>query len=239
MSAFFRRKPTFFPVAITALAVVLCTGLGIWQLYRMEWKAEIKETIASRIGQEAKPLPMTIDDPAVWDYQAVTLSGTFRNDQETYLQAQSANGNFGYQIITPLERADGTTVLVNRGWVPFEMREPSTRTEGIIEGPVTINGIARLGWNHTWIAENFVLDNDPVKKIFFEAELQEMADAHQIDVLPIFVEVDETPVPGGWPKGGQTVVELVDNHLIYAIQWFALAIAGLAIFIIYHRRPEA
>ena len=66
-----------------------------------------------------------------------------------------------------------------------------------------------------------------------------MADAHQIDVLPIFVEVDETPIPGGWPKGGQTVVELVDNHLIYAIQWFALAIAGLAIFVIYHRRPES
>lgn len=237
MTTWFRRKPTFFPTAITVLAVVLCTGLGIWQLYRMEWKAGIIETIEARIGQDPVALPMVIDDPEAWDYTPVIVSGVFRHDQETYLQAQSRNGNFGYQIITPLERPDGTTVLINRGWVPFDMREPDTRApESFIEGPVTINGLVRLPWYQTWIAQNFVLDNDPVKKIFFEGALPEMAAAHQIDVLPVFVDADDTPTPGEWPKGGQTVLELVDNHLVYAIQWFALAIAGLAIFVIYHRR---
>ena len=63
-----------------------------------------------------------------------------------------------------------------------------------------------------------------------------MAAAHGITTLPVFVEADETPNPGGWPKGGQTVIKLSDPHLSYAIQWFCFAITAAVIFDLYHRR---
>ena len=41
--------------------------------------------------------------------------------------------------------------------------------------------------------------------------------------------------PGGWPKGGQTVVTFRNEHLQYAITWFALAAGLLAVYLAYHR----
>jgi surfeit locus 1 family protein len=51
----------------------------------------------------------------------------------------------------------------------------------------------------------------------------------------VIVEVDATPNPGGWPKGGQTIVTLPNDHLQYAITWFLLAAALVVIYFAYHR----
>jgi len=232
------KKPGVFAVLIIALAVIVCSALGVWQMQRREWKHELIETIDARIGAEPVPLPVAIDDPKAWDYRRVTVTGTFDHTKESYLQAQSRHGNFGYQVITPLTRPDGSMVLINRGWVPYEDRDPAARPEGQVEGPVTITGIVRLPWERTAIAKYFGIDNDPVRKIFFDAKLDEMAAAHGISVLPVFVDADGTENPGGFPIGGQTVLKINDPHLSYAIQWFALAITALVIFVLYHRRKD-
>ncbi len=236
--AIFLQRPRPLPVIITAAAVLLCTALGVWQVQRRDWKHDLIATIEAGLEADPVVLPGKIEDPAAWDYRRVTVTGVFRHDQESFLQAQSRNGNFGWQVITPLERLGQSTVLVNRGWVPFDNKDPETRLEGQVTGTVSISGIARLPWRQGWLAREYVFDNDPVTKTFYEAALGEMAAAHDIDVAPIFVDADETLNPGGWPKGGQTVVKLTDNHLSYAIQWFSLAIAGIVIFVLYHRRKD-
>ncbi|MFN3232402.1 MAG: SURF1 family protein [Alphaproteobacteria bacterium] len=235
----FLQRPGAIPILVTAAAVLLCTVLGFWQLQRRDWKHEIIDTIETNMKADPVVLPGEIDDPAAWDYRRVSVTGTFRHDKESYLQAQSRRGNFGWQIITPLLRADGTTVMVNRGWVPYEDRDPSARPEGQVDGVVTVSGIARLPWRQGWIAREYVFDNDPVNKVFYEGALGEMAAAHELDVLPLFVDADDTATSWDWPKGGQTVLKLRDNHLMYAIQWFLLAIAGIVIFVLYHRKKDA
>ena len=42
-------------------------------------------------------------------------------------------------------------------------------------------------------------------------------------------------MPGGWPEGGQTRLELPNNHLQYAITWFLLAGALVVIYLVYVR----
>jgi surfeit locus 1 family protein len=49
--------------------------------------------------------------------------------------------------------------------------------------------------------------------------------------LPFYIDADKMPVPGGWPQGGQTITDLPNNHLQYAITWYALAVALVAIYI--------
>ena len=56
-----------------------------------------------------------------------------------------------------------------------------------------------------------------------------------VDVPPILIEADATPNPGGWPLGGQTRVDFPNDHLQYAITWFGLALALLAVYLLYHR----
>jgi len=48
------------------------------------------------------------------------------------------------------------------------------------------------------------------------------------------VEADARANPGGWPLGGQTRVVFRNEHLQYAITWFALAIGLLGVYIAYH-----
>ena len=149
--------------------------------------------------------------------------------------AYSAAAKQGYQIVTPMVRADGSTVLVNRGWVPTEKRNPETRPESLVSGVVTVSGMARPGWPQNF----FVPDNSPETNTWFWGDLPTMAKAaHAPDALPLFVEADATANPGGLPVGGQSVINLRNDHLEYAITWYALAVGIFAVYFLYHFRPE-
>jgi surfeit locus 1 family protein len=63
-----------------------------------------------------------------------------------------------------------------------------------------------------------------------------MAARHDLaDVLPFWVDAGPAANPGGWPRG-VGAVRLRNDHLQYAITWFALAAALAAIYVLYHRR---
>lgn len=230
------NRPKALPLIITIAAVVLCCVLGVWQLQRMTWKHDLVDRINERTTHAAVPLPSKVANPVDWDYLPVTVTGTFDHTQEVFLVAQSTRGNFGYQVITPLHRADGSIVLVNRGWIPYADRKADARQEAQVEGVVTVSGLARLPWYKTGTAAVFSMEMDPEEKIFFEGGLDEMAALHNLQVVPLFVDAGPEENPGGLPKGGQTVVKLVDNHLAYAFTWFIFATIALIIFVLSHYR---
>lgn len=78
-------------------------------------------------------------------------------------------------------------------------------------------------------------DNDLSKNIFFWKDLAAMTASDGLDpanVLPFFVDADETvKMPGGWPRGGVTQFDLPNNHLQYALTWYGLAGALVAVVI--------
>ena len=49
-------------------------------------------------------------------------------------------------------------------------------------------------------------------------------------LAPFYVEADATPNPGGWPKGGQTRLDIPNNHLQYAMTWFGIAATLVGVF---------
>jgi surfeit locus 1 family protein len=66
-----------------------------------------------------------------------------------------------------------------------------------------------------------------------------MAAAHGLsNVAPFFIDADATPNPGGLPIGGLTVISFPNNHLVYALTWFALAamVAGGFCYLLYDQR---
>ena len=153
---------------------------------------------------------------------------------ERYLYAVS-DGRVGWHVITPLETAAGEMVLIDRGFVPAELRDPSSRAAGQIESVTTVTGIAR-GPDTQRL---FTPDNEPGSNRWFWRDLHSMARSmfqqRLIEVAPFFIEADATPVPGGWPEGGQTRLDIPNNHLQYAITWFLLAAALLVIYGLYLR----
>jgi surfeit locus 1 family protein len=154
------------------------------------------------------------------EYRRVAISGSFLNADETLVQAVTADGP-GFWVMTPLRTSDGATVLVNRGFVPPERRDPATRRAGKITGPVTVTGLLRMSEPKG----GFLRNNDPASGRWYSRDVAAIAAVHGLSqAAPFFIDADATPNPGGIPVGGLTVVRFPNNHLIYALTWFTLAI---------------
>jgi surfeit locus 1 family protein len=227
-------------VGLTALmlaSLALLIGLGVWQLKRLEWK----QGLIAQIEARTKGPPITLEDAVALagqgrdpSYYRVRVDGRFHHAKERYLYAVS-EGRVGWHVITPLETEDGDIVLVDRGFVPDELKDPSARALGQVENVVTVIGIARSPETQTL----FTPDNEPKVNRWFWRDLAGMArsmfPAGTIDVAPFFLEADKSKVPGFWPEGGQTRLEIPNNHLQYAITWFLLGACLLIVYGLYVR----
>ena len=222
---------TLAPTIVTFIVVSILIVLGTWQLLRLEWKTELIASLNQRINLSPVQLADKIDNPEYWRYRPVQVSGVFDHAKEIHIMAYSKLEKQGYLIITPLIRDDGSAVFVSRGWVPMDKKDAATRTQGQIEGRVTITGLARPAWKQGWLVPN----NDLQRNLWFWGDINAMAVfAGQQNYLPIFVEAGQTVNAGGLPIGGQSVTRLSNDHLSYAITWYLLALAGVVIWLIYH-----
>jgi surfeit locus 1 family protein len=227
-------KPAFWPTVFTLPAVLLMLGLGVWQLERLQWKEALIAERTERIAAAPIALPGSDADISDLEYRHLAAQGEFLHDKEMFLGARSMNGNTGYHVITPFKLGDGRIVLVDRGWIPLDRKAADKRAAGNVAGPVALDGVLRLNGRQTW----FVPDNRPDLNFFFWVDLPAMA---KLAGLPdtetrYFVEAGKATNPGGFPIGGQTRINLPNDHLQYAITWFSLAIALAVIYVLYHRQ---
>ena len=221
-------RPRLGPSLAALAALLVLVSLGTWQVERLRWKEAL---IAERDAQLAAPgalLPARADWPA-WDFRRVEVRGAFRHDLEQLFGASGHGGQVGHHVLTPLLRADGSALLVDRGWVPADRYHPATRREGQLEGPVTITGIARYRGEHT--ANWFTPANQPEQGMWFSYDLPALEEALGLTLLPVVVEADDRPNPGGLPIGGMTRTALTNNHLQYAITWYGLALTLVAVYV--------
>jgi surfeit locus 1 family protein len=231
----FRFRPTLWPTLFSVPVFLVMVGLCIWQVQRLHWKEGLIAERESRVAAEAIALPAVGVDPAGLEYRRVRLEGSFLHDKELYLGARSMNGNPGYQILTPFALADGSLVLVDRGWVPIERKMPESRAEGQVAGPQTIEGIVRLPPHQAWMQP----DNEPGKNMWFFVDLPAMAAVAGAQIrTDLYVDAGPAENPGKYPVGGQTRIEMPNDHLQYAITWGLLALALAVIYVLYHLKLE-
>ena len=215
--------------AFAAAALIAAIGLamlGVWQLERRVWKHELVAAVDARIHAP----PVVAPGPDSWKgisakgdaYRRVTATGSFRHDRETLVQAVTDQGP-GYWVLTPLEMR-GFTLLVNRGFVHKDRSDPKTRSAGSVMGPITVTGLLRV----TEPEGAFLRSNDPATGRWFSRDVAAIVKARGLrNAAPYFVDADARPNPGGYPVGGLTVVRFPDNHLVYALTWFALCALSL------------
>ncbi|WP_294338942.1 SURF1 family protein [uncultured Sphingomonas sp.] len=216
-----RRRP--FLALLAALVTAALVGLGVWQLERRAWKLDLIARVEARIHAAPIAFPWRGGDPKDLEYTRVRVTGTFDHDRETLVQALTARGA-GFWVLTPLRTADGT-MLVNRGFVPEDRRDPKSRAAGQVAGPIPVTGLVRLSEP----GGGFLRSNDPAADRWYSRDVAAIAAAKGLGrVAAQFVDADATPNPGGYPIGGLTVVAFRNTHLVYALTWFALA--GLAAF---------
>ncbi|QOZ50449.1 SURF1 family protein [Bradyrhizobium sp. CCBAU 53338] len=216
-------RPSLWLTVLSLTAFVVLIALGVWQVERRAWKLALIDRVEQRVHAPAQPIPA----PASWaavsaasdEYRHVSVSGRFLHDRETLVQAVTEEGP-GYWVLTPLLRVDGTQVLINRGFVPSERRDPSTRKDGNPAGQVEVTGLLRI----TEPKGGFLRDNVPQHNRWYSRDVAAIAAARDLQkVAPFFIDADAGSQVGNGPIGGLTVIRFPNNHLIYALTWFALA----------------
>jgi len=245
-------------------------ALGTWQVQRRAWKLDLIARVEQRVHAPATPAP----GPAQWpnitaaseEYRHVTATGTFLDASQTLVQAVTDFGA-GFWVLTPLRTADGSVVLVNRGFIPADDRG---RVQPAGPAPSsTVTGLLRMSEPHG----AFLRHNNPGANQWYSRDVQAIAAAHGLThVAPYFIDA-EAPQHDGGPSGavgppsaearqsapaealqppssagageptgvlpipGLTVVHFRNSHLVYAITWYTLALMVAIAITLGPRKP--
>jgi surfeit locus 1 family protein len=222
------RSSTLLAVLVVLLAVAAAgfIALGAWQVERLGWK----HALIARVEARIHAVPVAAPGAGEWaglerenaEYRRVQARGRFDPARQVTVAATTELGA-GYWVLTPLRLADGAWLLVNRGFVPPEQR-------GAIDPPggaVQVTGLLRL----TEPGGSLLRENAPAHGRWYSRDVQAIAATLGLEgpVAPYFVDAQSVDgASGGWPRPGLTVVQFPDNHLGYALTWFALAAGSIA-----------
>ena len=236
-----RRRGLVVPALFTLVGLALLIGLGVWQLERKAWKEALIDAIARRMNAPPVPLP----PPQRWatlaaahdEFTRVTFRAALEHDREALVFAGASAfrpdvSGTGYWVFTPARLSDGARVVVNRGFVPEENKDPETREAGLVTGPVEMVGALRWPEHGVW----FTPAGDPARNLWFARDQLVIAAAKGWgNVAPFYLELEGPTPPGGLPAAGKLTVNLPNNHLLYALTWFALAVVLAAVFAAFAR----
>jgi cytochrome oxidase assembly protein ShyY1 len=110
-----------FAALMLALAAVM-VGLGFWQLSRYHERSSVNARINAALRadpvQVSQVLPVGAAPPAGAAWTRVRATGRYDTTHQVLARDRSSDSGVGYEVLTPLVLADGSAVLVDRGWLP-------------------------------------------------------------------------------------------------------------------------
>lgn len=228
-------------LGFAALTLVLCVAFVLasqWQLNRNEQRQVLNAVVEANVGRPPVPVGELLAPPELADlsvaqmeWRAVTATGTYDTDHELLVRNRQLSGaGVGYEVLTPMVTADGTALVVNRGWVPAgatAATRPDVPPPPV--GEVTVTGRVRP-------SETTPPDRaDPPAGQLIAVDVDRMAAQLPYPVYGAWVQVmTEEPAPATAPAR-LPVAEITDGpHLSYAVQWIlfvGVAVVGYVVLI--------
>jgi surfeit locus 1 family protein len=219
----------FLIPGLSTLAMLLVLiGLGTWQIYRLHWKQGVLAQIA--VAEAARPIPLPLNPEP---YTKVSVTGHFAFDQAAQFGAEvrdtKAGSTMGSYQIVPLVRKGGTTILVDRGWIPQKRETPLNDPAG----EVSVVGYVRSAEVRHWYSPT----DDEAARQFYTLDPKTIGAAvGAASVAPFVLIALGASTPEIYPAPGQHLPRPPSNHLSYAITWYGLAVVLGVIFGVWLRK---
>ena len=233
-------RKTLAVAVVAALGIALFVALGTWQVQRRAWKLDLIERIEQRVHAAPVAAPASEEWPQLrgvdQEYRHVRVTGVYIASAQALVQAVTERGP-GHWLLMPLRQTDGSVVWINRGFVPLDGRANGDTSTA----PVTVDGLLRL----TEPGGGFLRHNNAAAERWFSRDVQALSAARGLTrTAPFFIDADAAsqPAPNA-PVGGLTVIAFHNNHLVYAITWYTLALmvaaAAFLVLRVERRGPRA
>jgi cytochrome oxidase assembly protein ShyY1 len=232
----------------TSAMVALFVGLGVWQLQRRVEKHALIAALDERLAAAPAPLPGAADWSKLTadrdEFRRVSFTATYerRLDAMVYSSGSAIRPDIsgpGTWAFIPARLPSGELLAINAGFVPNTMQDRDVQDRAVAQ-LITGKAVAMTGYIRFPEAGGMFTPNaEQAKRLWFARDHLAMAQAlHWGGVAPFYIDL-ETPVPqNGIPKPGPLQVQLRDDHMQYAITWFALAGAVMFAFFVWMRRPR-
>ncbi|MGH2769458.1 MAG: SURF1 family cytochrome oxidase biogenesis protein [Actinomycetota bacterium] len=218
---------------VVIVAVVgSCVSLGFWQLRRLEERRTRNRLTVDRLNLPAVSTQTLLAAPrdtvgSALAYRRAELRGIYDPDQEVSLYGRSLEGRSGTHSLVPLVTADGTALIVDRGWAPLEGKAGSPGRADPPRGEVRVVGIlapsegaSRLGSGRA---------SGPVK-VTARIDLGLLGRELPYPIYPLYVllQDQDPPQPTGLPRPGELPRLSEGPHFSYAMQWFLFGVVAVA-----------
>jgi surfeit locus 1 family protein len=226
------REDRRFPWVLTAsalTAIAVLVGLGVWQLQRLAWKEALLAKIAALGSAPARPLPGVLAQAAPVDFmRASAACAAGPQPAATLYRYAVRDGRIGWRLLGVCHLAAGRYdgIVLDRGVVErlmgatspvAAMFRPAGEVIGVLRSP---GGTPMLGPALMEEGQGFaawrVLDRSSLAQIAGEGGLERPAP------YILAVEHETPPAPGLAPAA--LPGDIPNNHLVYALTWFALAV---------------
>jgi surfeit locus 1 family protein len=228
----------FLPAALTALMLATLLSLGFWQVERLAWKQDLLARIEAR--QNTAPLTLTKKADLAKltkqedEYRRAALVGRFGSQQlfwftqiENKPMGMPRQDAAGYHVLVPFILRDGGALLVDRGFVPARLKDrPDANPSEMQSYDVILRWPDKRG--------RFDNQDRPDEGLVYVRDGAAIGSYWRMDLPIVIGEAAETGKH--WPWGGQTRMQIANNHLQYAGTWFGLAIVLVIISGLWHIR---
>ena len=217
----FLLKPRWIALGLFAVVMsVVCVRLGFWQLDRLQGRKHYNQLYEQGMSATAVPVEQLLkgsNGPLL--YRKASATGTYDDAHEVILYGRSSQHGFpGNHLLTPLRLPDGSAVLVDRGWVPFNDDTPPVAEAAPPTGTVNITGLLAP-------TEPGGSPQQGPTTTFTKVDLAQIGRQLPYRLLPYWMELQQqTPGQPGQLPELPPVPKLTNGpHLGYALQWFAFA----------------
>ena len=174
--------------------------------------------------------PITYSNSIKKNYQRVVSGGYYNFKDQIYLYSLNKKGKPGFDVITPFETTDKETVLVNRGWIPKELKElPEINP---IQHNTKVIGLLRKIYK----ANIFKPDNDIEDNIWFTVNLDDLEKFTGKKFGNFIIYLEDLNIEAPLPR--KITVDVPNNHLKYAITWYSIAISILLYYLYFRKKNE-
>ena len=231
--SFGRRRFAPSP-ALTILLLALCVmfiALGRWQWRRGKLHAAEHEQFERGARQVLALGSKSLTQ--IPDEQRVSLAGTYDAAHQFLLDNMSYRDLDGYQVLTPLERPGGQTVLVDRGWVPFlgsraDLPDISIKSAG----PLTVSGrVGNLPTAGLASGRAPPPAGGPWPRVTSFPSMAQLSSALGRPLEPRVILLDPHDPHGyvrDWHPPGIPALQ----NFAYAFEWWCFAVAALVIWVV-------
>lgn len=231
-----RFSPGLWPTLVTILLLGILLSLGFWQLDRAEQKRQMIAAYDAQ-GRERSRLLLkaaTRIGPE-FEFRSAQTAGRYDGAHQFLLDNRTHNGQAGYEVITPLLTGEGGAILVDRGWIPLGESRDRLPSVAVDDGPRLLTGRIKLPPSRVFtLGEEQPRSEWPYRVQRVDAERFARELGYPVSGYTLLLDAD---VADGYVRDWKPVQGFgPERNVGYAVQWFGLAAALLAIFLVVNLR---